>query len=589
MKAFYILITVALLSFSFQKLAAQDLTTIAKQKPVTVSGGLGLGFNAYQSTVYNPNNSPFGYTLNGSVNISLYGLYNIPITVFMTNLGRGASLRPAPLTNLGFAPTYKRFTFYGGWNSVQFSQYTLAGAPFVGGGLEYKGKWLRLGAVYGQFQKAYGDTVEMAQTLGYQRMGLGAKLGFGGSRTFIDFTFFKAKDDTNSLKTRLTLPEAKAKENIAIGSNWRLGLFKNRLVWESEVGISVLSKDMLARPIDLTEASPQYADFQKVYQPRLSSALYHAASTSLGWQGSKGQIKFQYRRVSKDYQSLGALYVQNNLENYTLNTNFSLFKSKLRFNMMGGIQHDELPIFGSTVGVKERLLMFVTAGAYASKLQTELPVFTYRRIGSGSMSFNPTPKYGLDLSFSNFLTDQQVSNRLLLDTARTAQATTSFMVMNRFTFVRPNRVHNIIAVYNYSLFDNNVSKNPSVPLSIGNNTISNVTYSLSFPKKRLSTNLNLNYSHSVFATPVTYMGAMIGATTGLFKGKISTGANIGYGINETPTRRRGNVNFSVNASAQVLKKQSLNLSIIMLRNEAEKQLNPTIGEFRGTIGYNYAF
>jgi hypothetical protein len=589
-KFYTFFIPLSIFLFFTHKTAAQDLESITKQKPVVVSGSIGLSANSYHSTVLNQGNSPFGYALNGNVNISLYGLYNIPISVFMTNLSRGASSKPIPLANLGFTPTFKNFTFYAGWSSVQWSSYTLAGAPFVGGGVEWKNKWLKLGAVYGTFQKAYGDTLALENPLGYKRQGLGLKLGFGGERSFIDFTAFKAKDDSLSLNIHLTQEEARPKENLAFGSQWRTGFLKNRLSWDGEIGVSALSSDLAAPILDLNELAPKYASVQKLFQPRLSMAFYYAGATSLGWQSKKFQVKMQYRHVSKDFKSLGAVYVQNNLENYTLSTNFSLWKNRLRFNAQGGIQHDELPLTGlGSVGVKDRLLLFATAGAYAKKLQINMPVFTYRRIGSASMSFNPTQVYGLDFSFSNFLTDQQISKRLLFDTARTAQATTSMMVMNRLTFTRPNIIHNIIAVYNYSVFDNNVG-NARIITPNGNNTVGNLNYSANFPKKKLTTNISSNYSRTVFgANPITYFGGMVGGSKTLLKGKMSLGANLGYGVNQTATGKSGNVNFSFNTSFNPFPRQSLNASIIMLNNKAEQAINPNIGEFRGNIAYTYSF
>lgn len=584
------IITVLLIFFKTSQIKAQDLESIHKQKPIAITGNLGLGTSVYYSNSLNPGNSPFGYAVNGSVNVSLYGLYNIPINVFMTNLSRGASAHPIPLTNLGFQPTYKRFTFYGGWNTVNFSQFTLAGAPFVGGGVEYRGNWFRAGVVGGRFQKAYGDTVALERAIGYKRMGLGAKLGFGSEKTFIDFTFFRARDDSNSLSFRPIALESRPKDNIAGGTNWRVGFFKNRMTFEGELAVSALTRDLALKAVDLDAVVPQFSFVEKVINIRYSTSLYYAGSTGLAWQGKKGQVKLQYRRVSKDYQSLGAIYIQNNLESYTANAGWQMWKNRLRFNLTGGVQHDELPLIGSTVNIKDRLLMFATAGAYAKNLKADLPVFTYRRIGSGSLSFNPNQFYGLDISYSNFLTDQQIANQRLLDTARTAQATTTLSVVNRFTIAKPDLIHNIIGVYSYSVFDNNATQNPTIPLSIGNNTVGTVTYSAIFPKQRASANLNLNYTRSAFGSqPITYYGIMGGGSKSLLKNKMNLGGNIGYGINKTETGRSGNVNFSINAGFQPSSRQSFNASIALLRNKAAQVLAPTLGEFRGNIGYNYTF
>ena len=98
------------------------------------------------------------------------------------------------------------------------------------------------------------------------------------------------------------------------------------------------------------------------------------------------------------------------------------------------------------------------------------------------------------------------------------------------------------------------------------------------------------YTRSEFGIqPIIYYGIMGGGSKSLLKNKLNLGGNIGYGINETQSGRSGNVNFSINAGFQTGSRQSFNASIVMLRNKAAQVLAPTLGEFRGNIGYNYSF
>jgi hypothetical protein len=63
-----------LLCFWQIPLLAQDLGGLKGQKPVTVSGGLNLGFNTYSNLEGRQRLDPFSWTISASPVISLYGI-----------------------------------------------------------------------------------------------------------------------------------------------------------------------------------------------------------------------------------------------------------------------------------------------------------------------------------------------------------------------------------------------------------------------------------------------------------------------------------------------------------------------------------
>jgi hypothetical protein len=85
---------------------------------------------------------------------------------------------------------------------MTFSNYTLSGHVFLGGGVELTpGKW-RIAAMYGRLKKAVSvgelDSLQY-DNIAYKRMGYGLKVGYDDNGNSISANIFTAKDDPNSV------------------------------------------------------------------------------------------------------------------------------------------------------------------------------------------------------------------------------------------------------------------------------------------------------------------------------------------------------------------------------------------------------
>lgn len=172
-----------ILSFCFSLLFgiadAQDIEQMIKQKPFVINGTLGLGVGTYNSSGIPARQRAFSYLFNGAPTVSIYGV-SFPFSVVVSDQQRGFT---QPFNQYGISPTYKWITVHAGWQSIQWSPYTLAGYNFLGGGVELNPGKLRFGFIYGRFNKAIEEDPALitafSQTPAYKRTGFSTKLGWG--------------------------------------------------------------------------------------------------------------------------------------------------------------------------------------------------------------------------------------------------------------------------------------------------------------------------------------------------------------------------------------------------------------------------
>lgn len=120
---------------------SQDLGQITKQKPVVFNGTIGLGLGTYNVKGIPARQRDFSYIFNGAPTLTIYGV-TLPFSVVVSDQERSYT---QPFNQYGISPTYKWATFHAGWQSLEFSPFTLAGHNFLGGGVELNPGKLRFG------------------------------------------------------------------------------------------------------------------------------------------------------------------------------------------------------------------------------------------------------------------------------------------------------------------------------------------------------------------------------------------------------------------------------------------------------------
>src|SRR5215217_3869957 len=384
-------------------LHAQDVEQLIRQKPFAINGTLGIGLGTYNSSGIPARQRAFSYLLSGAPTISLYGV-SFPFSVVVSDQQRGFR---QPFNQYGISPTYKWITLHAGWQSLEFSPFTLAGHTFLGGGAELNPGKFRFGFIYGRFNKAIEEDATQqgafGQTPAYKRTGYSIKAGYGSAQNHVDLIVLNAKDEPGSLKNPTSLSGLRPAENLVLGISAKSTIFK-RILLDFDVSGSIYTNNKLSDTIANIQLE-KIAIIKKLISLNTSTQLLSAGQTSIGYQGNNYNVLVRYRRVDPDYKSMGAYYFETDVQNYTVEGGVRLFKGQMLVNGSLGLQNDNI----------------LHDKAYRSN----------RKIGSFSASYN-TQSYGFDLRYTNYGITQDRGLNPIIDTLRVARTNHNINAMLRY-------------------------------------------------------------------------------------------------------------------------------------------------------------
>lgn len=536
---------------------AQDVGQLANQKPFDISGVFGVGIGTYNSNGIEPREHNFSYLFNGAPVVSIYGV-SFPFSIVVSDQQRGFR---QPFNQYGISPTYKWITVHAGWQSVQFSQFTLAGYDILGGGVELNPGKLRFGFIYGRFNKAIEETSTQPlsfQTPAYKRTGYSAKLGYGTSNNHVDLVMLNARDDEHSLKTPPS--DLAPAENLVIGLVSKFTFLKH-FVWDVDVAGSIYTRNKLDDTIANLELN-KFDFIKKMITLNSSTQLLTAGQTSLGYQQKNYTIGLQYRRVDPDYKSMGAYYFETDVANYTIQGAVRLLTNQLQLTGSLGFQNDNLR----------------HDKAYTS----------HRDISSLGVSFNKA-KYGIDIRYSNYGITQDRGLNPIIDTFRVARTNYNVNALLRYSMGDSLITHSFVLVGNVqSLVDLNhftSGQNGS------NSKTGNLSYQLGFTKSALTLSTNFNYTVADIAMLHTILyGPSLGINKQLSQGKMGLSASVSYQLQDNNHINAGNIfNGTLNGSYRFSKRDGANVTLSYLKSNSKDVTLPSFNEIRSSFNLTHSF
>lgn len=433
-------------------LRAQDVEEVVEAPLFTLSGSLGARGSLYQATGIENRQTPFSWTVSGSLTPTIKSL-SIPLSFVISE--RERSFRQ-PFNVVGLSPRYKWATLHLGYRSLDFSRYTLAGRRFFGAGLELKPGALRLGAMYGQLQRAVEEdsTVDFLVPA-YEQIGMGLQLGIEAGVVKAVASWVRAKDDPASLSPQGEAPEVTPQENNALGLDLALTLIPKHLTLDAEGGASLFTRNLNSPDLDLEESDIP-AFLENVQPLKLSTTLTFAARTGLNLTFSNWGVRFGYERIEPEYQSLGAYYFTTDVENLT---------------MAPYLNTGSLRLAGSIGLGRDNVL--------GQKLAR-----TRRIIGSFNADWQPSQTFGLNGSFTNYSTGQSAGRQAVNDTIAVRSITRGGSLAPRIFFSGESANHAISLVGGYQDF---TDLNAFTREFSDNNTLTgSLSYNLTLLKSNLS-------------------------------------------------------------------------------------------------------
>jgi len=534
-----------------------------KDDPFSISGSIGANSVGYQAYGIQPRRDPFYLAVNANLNVNLFNKISVPFSAIITQRGNNSytngldrfNKRP---TQLGVSPRYKFLTVHAGFRSVEFSDFSLSGALFLGGGLEIKpqNSLISGAAVFGRFVKAvpYASVDGIIPgAAAYERRGGAARLRVGEEENFGEFIIMKIRDDINSIPfdTALTVTP---QENQIMAFNTRQRIGKTILV-SGEFAFSFLTKNLYEQEKKLED----FTYINEIYTPRPSSQFNKAANFSIDFNPGKVRFGLRYKRIGPDYRSLGSVFLTNDVEEVSASSSVIFFKNKMNLSFAGGLQQNNL-----------------------DKVQ----IVTSRRIiGSCNVSCNVNQHLNLGATYSSFSSNTLPVRDVFTDSVKFVQLTQNCGANACYAFQKATFLHQLT---------NNTTYQQAGINKIGSTIFFNETlcYNLNISEYGLSLSLSYLYNKnsSPGFSPNTGLGPNIGVQKTFYKNRIRIMLNGGYqdiylGGEEI------NKNFSSNLGINIIvdKRQSLRADCSYLTKTAVAAGAQQFVEIRGSLGYLYNF
>lgn len=550
----------------------QNLESLGVKKGFDISGSINLNSVGYYAHGIEQRRDPFNWFLTGSLNVKLFG-YDAPFSFSYSNANTSFS---QPFNQFSFQPQYKWVKTYIGYNSMNLSNYTLAGHVFLGGGVELSpGKW-RFSAMYGRLKKAVPFDLEDSTQhylAAFKRMGYGFKVGYDNNGDAVSFTLFTAEDDVNSIPFVLQESLLTPMKNVALSLAVRKKIGTNCFV-EAEYGISSLITDVRANA-ESDSVSVKSSNLIQGFLPENATSRYFdALNASVGYQGSIFSLSLRFERIAPEYQTLGAYYFNNDMRNITIVPSVRLLQNKLNLAANVGFQRNNLD------------------DARAST--------TERFVGSMNANYVPDEKWNFACSYSNFssytnmrpLADPFFQNNLdtlnFYQVSQTLSGTVVRTVGNR------QKPQNIMVTISYQAANDESAYEGGDVQS--NFFTSNMAYSYAVVSSQTTMGAGANvYANNAGGIKTTYWGPMVNVTQSLFDKEVrvswacSYNKTSGNGIESSPVlNNRLGVTFTPHGDSKSGRHNfSCGLNLVnRLKDTAQQK---AFSELTGTVSYTYIF
>lgn len=459
------------------ELHAQNLENLKKNPPVTLHGSVSAGLNyytAFSGTRDTLSSISFGHTpsyfIQANPVLTLYG-YAIPINILIASQNKSFN---TPFNRFGMSPYYKWIKLHLGWRSLNFSQFTLSGQQMLGAGFELTPGKFRMAFIYGKLNDAVTD-ISLYNNLNnniplYKRKGFAAMVGYGSASNYLELSYLQAKDDSSSISS-LSGIQVKPAANQVLGLKGQLTILKVLYINVDAAG-SYYTNDITS---GFLETDNQWAKLAS-FAPRISSRISSAGEAAIRYQFKTGNVNFKYRRVDPDYQSMGAFYMQTDIEQYTFGVGYTFLKNKIHLRSDIGWQRNNL----AKTSVND----------------------SKRTIGNIALNISPSSAFGIDINYSNYGISQQIIPQLTdpgtiirYDSVRISQVNQSISISPHLFLKRKALQHSISLQASFQKLHNSNEAQSNQDFT---SSMSSLVYALIFPEQRINISSAVNYFNTRF-------------------------------------------------------------------------------------------
>ncbi|MFM8912143.1 MAG: hypothetical protein ACKOE6_04355, partial [Flammeovirgaceae bacterium] len=419
------------------------------------------------------------------------------------------------------------------------------------------------------------DTLQYNQA-SFRRMGYGLKIGYEDKGDAIYASVFTAKDDVTSIPFVLPNTQLTPMQNVAVSLSGRKRFLKRFFV-DAEYAVSALNHNILANGEQDSVTTKRSSNFiQGLLPQNATSRYYDAVNASIGYQASWYTLQVKYERVAPEYQTLGAYFFNNDLQNLTIAPTARLLKGKLTLAANVGLQNNNLDNTRAST--------------------------TTRNVGSVNAGYTPNDKWNFTGSYSNFASftnvrrynDPFFQNKLdTLNFYQVSQTLNTSVLRNLGTKENPQSI-----MFNAS-FQNADDRASNQGATQKNDFIStNASYSYAITPSNLTLAISANmYRTNSPGLQTTFWGPTLSITKGFLEKTLRLSLATTY--NQTTTsgavqsspilNNRLNLNYSPKPKGNTAGRRTLSFALNTLRKFEPVGNQPAYTEFTGTINFTQSF
>ena len=300
---------------------------------------------------------------------------------------------------------------------------------------------------------------------------------------------------------------------------------------------------------------------------------YNAFKAQVNLVGESNSIGLGYERIDPNYQTLGAYYFVNDLENITVNASQTFWQKKMTLNLSVGYEHDDLAKNKANV--------------------------SSRVVGSTNLTAKFSERVNANISYSNFQSYTNVRSNFelinqenpldLLDTLNFVQLSQNANIMvGIMTKKSETRQDNLNLNFSYQ---DAANKQGGIynPGSVTEMINAGTSYSMNFLSSGLmiSGDVNFNNSRIMNANAITW-GPTLSAASKVFKKTVNLSGSVSYNTGYMEGIKQNDV-FLFRLNSTYILKEKHNFSLAYNFRWRSSINQPSRNSSLLTIGYAYNF
>ena len=538
--------------------------------PFRAGGSIGLSLSGYAADGIQNRRPPGVFQTFANFNFSSFGL-NSGLNL---NYSTDDSGFRQNMNNLSYSVNWRWLTVRAGDVNTRLSDYSLSSTPIRGGYIRGTPGNFLFEVIGGRSRRAVRPSLDSAfREPSYEQWAFGGKVGVGKSGgDYFHLSTFYAQDNVASLEGNQL--EIKPKENLSLTPDFRIGFFDNRLNLESQVTVSVFTRDLNSARISPNDLEiPGF--ITGVYHPYVSTRVNYAGKAFADLRTDLFDLGVGYERIQPGFISLGMENIRNDQEKILVNPAVRFFNNRLAVQSNISLGRDNL---------------------LGTRLQTQSNTnvaTSFRAMISNAFSLSGA--YNLLL---NDVTSEPAEGQEIAVGGQ-SQVSHNIMLQPNFIISGEETTHNISVSGGYISMENSVDGNSVVEEMsfISESYIGMVSYAITLPAG-ITLNSSANYlSNESDGSSINNLGINAGTSVALLNQAFTLSLQLGHNRNSVErmqmsqqfVNRLHQYSAGLNAAYRFTDKDSLNLTLRSRNNRLQEGNGNEFTELEGSFRYQRTF